>query len=626
MSSLKHFTAITTLAIISSSFAPIQPSAAAFTLQQQTCTTETANVSSTITNAKKIVLSQSGFSSNEKKVAILRVKNASGRLDWQLRDNRNRVARSGKTIIKGFNETSGETVHEIRFNSFSRGGTYQIRVPSCNTNSRKFTITPNKYEPIAFHALKYFYHNRSGEAILATHVQNRQWARPAAFHQNNNATCFDERDNRGTNWPACNYTLDIKGGWFDAGDFGKYVVNGGLATWALQDVYERNPDLWADDAADIPESGNGESDVLDEARQELEFLISMQVPQGQRVPVLRNGRVQVIDGEGLAHHKTHGKNWPGFPMKPHDLNEEQFLYPPSTAATLNLAGAAAQGSRLWRGKDNAFANKALTAAVRAFNAATQHPDLFAEDRFNGGGAYQDSFVGDEFTWAAAELYATTKDDAYLPFINITPGPSSPSSAYISWDHFETVAAITVLRAGDVFPSNIQTDARNRLMTAADDLLKRRDAEEYSIPLDTGEYYWGSNSVVAFNGVVLSAAYDLTSDQKYLDGAVDAIDYLLGRNALDVSYVSGMGSRAMSKPHHRFWGKGADSSFPPPPPGALAGGSNKLNPAGPRGSVSDSCEEQRCWEDNANSYSMNEVAINWNASLFWLASFLHDQED
>ncbi len=150
-----------------------------------------------------------------------------------------------------------------------------------------------------------------------------------------------------------------------------------------------------DGTLNIPESGNKVPDLLDEARWELEFLLKMQVPDGEPLAY-------------MAHHKIHDEQWTGLPLLPSDDPQKRELHPPTTAATLNLAATAAQAARLYRPYDKQFADRALAAARKAWAAALAHLDLIADpDDGIGGGAYPDDTVSDEFYWAAAELYLTT---------------------------------------------------------------------------------------------------------------------------------------------------------------------------------------------------------------------------
>ena len=188
----------------------------------------------------------------------------------------------------------------------------------------------------------------------------------------------------------------MTGGWYDAGDHGKYVVNGGITVAQLLSAYERRPEEFKDGDQSIPEAGNGVPDILDEARWELDFMLKMVVPEGQPLA-------------GLVHHKVHDAEWTGLPLMPQLDDKTRELHRPSTAATLNLAAAAAQGARLFRPFDAAYADRLLAAARAAFDAAERLPPLYAPagDGAAGGGPYDDSQIADERVWAAAELYLTT---------------------------------------------------------------------------------------------------------------------------------------------------------------------------------------------------------------------------
>src|SRR5262249_3683697 len=177
---------------------------------------------------------------------------------------------------------------------------------------------------------------------------------------------------------GCTYSLDVSGGWYDAGDQGKYVVNAGISVWTLLNWWERTKALgtsagdFADGKMNIPENKNGVPDLLDEGRRELGVGLRMQVPRGEQLG-------------GRAHHKGHDPNGTQLSLGPHEDPMERFLLPPSTAATLNLAANAAQAARVWRDIDEAFAKRCLEAGERAFKAAKANPEIFAPQGGEGGG-------------------------------------------------------------------------------------------------------------------------------------------------------------------------------------------------------------------------------------------------
>jgi endoglucanase len=145
-----------------------------------------------------------------------------------------------------------------------------------------------------------------------------------------------------------------------------------------------------------------------------------------------------------------------------------------------------------------------------------------------------------------------------------------------------------------------------------------------MPGTPAHYFWGANSNIINNAVVLATAFDLTGDAKYRDGAVQAMDYILGRNALNQSYVTGWGEKASQNQHSRIFGHQADQSLPRPPAGSIAGGANASLDDPYAKDLLAGCKPMFCYVDHIESYATNEVAINWNSALAWIASFLDDQ--
>ncbi len=148
-----------------------------------------------------------------------------------------------------------------------------------------------------------------------------------------------------------------------------------------------------------------------------------------------------------------------------------------------------------------------------------------------------------------------------------------------------------------------------------------DADGFNVPID-GDYPWGSNGLILNNMILLATAHDLTGEVKYLEAVQIGMDYILGRNALNKSFLSGYGEFPMLHPHHRFWANMPDRGFPAPPPGAVSGGPN-FSPTDPDAGAANLSDEapSRRYLDTLESYSTNEITINWNAPLVWVATYL-----
>jgi endoglucanase len=349
-------------------------------------------------------------------------------------------------------------------------------------------------------------------------------------------------------------------------------------------------------------------------------------------------KMQVPDGKpkaGMVHHKIHDKEWTALGMFPDQDAQARFLWPPSTAATLNLAATAAQGARLFAKLDKKFADRSLKAAEKAWAAAVANPAIYAGTAAIGGGPYDDKDVSDEFYWAAAELYATTQKDAYKAFLeksphfkkvqSVDPGDQTPTP--MTWGAVGALGTITLATVPNGLPPKDIDDAKAAIKAAADSFAAIINGQGYRVPFKPGKggFPWGSNSFVLNNAIVMALAADLTGDAKYVNAVAEGMNYILGRNPLDQSYITGYGERPLENPHHRFWAHQANAKFPSPPPGVVSGGPNSgLQDPYVKAAGLPGCAPQKCFIDNIEAWSANEMAINWNAPLAWVAAFLDEK--
>ncbi|NJP32537.1 glycoside hydrolase family 9 protein [Micromonospora thermarum] len=568
----------------------------------------------------RVRVNQVGYLPGGPKHATL-VTDATDPLPWRLRDASGDVVAGGDTAPRGIDQASGQNVHTIDFSAYGTPAAGLTLVADGET-SHPFDVSGGLYYRLRSDAVQFFYAQRSGIAIDGD-LLGAEYARPAGHV----GVAPNQGDTEVPCQPGvCDYTLDVRGGWYDAGDHGKYVVNGGIATYQLLSTFERTKTAatadggaaLGDNTLRLPERGNGVPDILDEARWELEFLLRMQVPAGKPLA-------------GMAHHKIHDRQWTGLPLQPQDDPQPRELHPPSTAATLNLAAVAAQCARLFAPYDAAFAGRCLTAAKTAYAAAKANPDRYASPTDStGGGAYDDTTVTDEFYWAAAELYLTTGASTYLA--DVTASPHHTGDVFdargFGWQGVAALGRLDLATVPSGLPAAERSRIRASVTAAADAHLAEIGRQPYGLPLpgDAGSYFWGGNSNVINNAVVLATAFDLTGDATYRDGAVQAMDYILGRNALNISYVTGWGEHAAENQHSRIFAHQLDPNLPKPPVGSLAGGPNAALQDPFAAQLLAGCKPMFCYVDDINSYATNEVAINWNSALTWIASFLADQGD
>jgi endoglucanase len=578
-----------------------------------------------------VTVNQTGYLPALPKLAT--VKSAStAPLKWELHKKGGGVVASGDSKPIGKDAASGEDVHVVDFSSVTTPGKdYTLKVG--NDVSHPFDIAPDIYKKLKYDALAIFYHQRSGVPIAMPYAGGKQWTRPAGHV---NVKAFDPvKDSPNTGDKAvpclkdsgCDYKLDVTGGWYDAGDHGKYVVNGGISAWTLMNQYERAAQRktagdFGDGKMNIPEKKNKVPDILDEARFEMEFMLKMQVPDGK-------------PKAGMVHHKIHDKEWTALGTRPDQDKIDRFLWPPSTAATLNLSATAAQCARIFAKLDKKFSARCLAAAEKAWAAAVANPAVYPGTSAVGGGPYDDTNVSDEFYWAAAELYATTKKDVYKAFIEKSPhwkkvpavdgGEELPTP--MTWGSVSALGTITLALVPNGLPAKDVDDCKAAIKAAADSYVALVDQQGYRLPFKPGKkgYPWGSNSFVLNNALVMALAGDFTGDAKYTNAVAEGMNYILGRNPLDKSYVTGYGERPLENPHHRFWAHQANSKFPSAPPGVVSGGPNSglqdpyVQAAGLAG-----CAPEKCFIDNIEAWSANEMAINWNAPLAWVAAYLDEK--
>ena len=581
----------------------------------------------------EILTNQIGYFSDRAKKATL-LSDDDDPVEFTVTDGSDNLY-TGTSTVFGYDEDSDDYVHVLDFSDLKDvDGSVYITAEN-GAESREFHISDDinsTYSSMLHDALNYFYQNRSGINIEEQYITSGDKSALArsAGHTTDNAEIEQVWGYNGSSG-----TVDVTGGWYDAGDHGKYVVNGGFSLWMMQNQYETAlkygyADAYADGTMSIPENNNGNPDLLDEARWEMEWMFKMIVDSGEY--------------EGMAYHKAHDEKWTALGIAPADDEMKRIVKPPTTAATLNLAACAAQAYRLWKDIDPDFAEQCLEAAENAYKAAKKHPDMLAPlDESIGGGAYGDTDVDDEFYWAACELFLATGDDSYyedaedsdfflkLP-VSLGGGESVDTVGSFDWGNTAALGTFSFALNEDSINSKDYKKAIDNILSAADHYIELEENQGYGLPYgqstlsyndkDKG-YLWGSNSFVLDNSVVMAYAYLLSGDDSYMDGVLGGVDYILGRNAMDYSYVTGYGTHAIEFPHHRYWANQIDAGFPKAPNGVLSGGPNSgMQDPWVQGSGWKKGEiaPQKCYLDHIEAWSVNECTINWNASLAWVIGF------
>ena len=245
-----------------------------------------------------------------------------------------------------------------------------------------------------------------------------------------------------------------------------------------------------------------------------------------------------------------------------------------------------------------------------------HPNVpFANPPGIGTGGYDDKHCDDAILWASAELWRTTGDAQYERAFLAGAQALPPETAVKdpSWANVAPMAYWTYLLAERKGSDPLKERVIKQTAHIAGILMTRRSASGYGNTLATTDYIWGSNSVAANQSLLLLMANRFQPDPRAVEAALGNLHYLLGRNCFGVSWVTQVGTNPFQHPHHR---PSSSDGIATPWPGLLSGGPN-ARPGEPAGKTLPERPPMRMWMDDEKAYSLNEVAINWNAPLVFL---------
>jgi endoglucanase len=512
-------------------------------------------------------------------------------------------ARTGKSVLDARLgapaswDASGETVQVADFSALKTPGRYRIRVAGL-PDSPPFEIRAGIYRALNIAALRAYYHNRAGTALLPQHAG--VYARAAGHPDTEvlvHASAASAARPEGT-------VIAAPKGWYDAGDYNKYIVNSGISTYTLLAAWEHFPQYFKGQDSKLPESGNGLPDILNEALWNLDWMLAMQDPH-----------------DGGVYHKLTDKGFDGMVM-PDQAHAPRYVVQKSTAAALDFAAVMAVASRVmapFERQRPGLRARMLRAAEAAWQWAQAHPgQLYRQPADILTGDYGDASLADEFAWAAAELYITTGKDSYYQAMR----PRQLPAGVPSWGNVGGLAWISLAHhLPRLTPIADKALVRQRITSLADQLRTTWSHSPYRVPLQKTDMVWGSNAVLLNQAMVLLQAYRLGRQRQpgYLRAAQSALDYVLGRNATGYSFVTGFGAHPAMHPHHR---PSEADGIADPVPGWLVGGPN------PGQQDLDGCKTYPSplpalsYLDHVCSYASNEVAINWNAPLVYVSAAIN----
>lgn len=404
-------------------------------------------------------------------------------------------------------------------------------------------------------------------------------------------------------------------GWYDAGDYNKYIVNSGFTLGLILQSYQLHQDRFNSLNLQIPESDNKIPDILDEMMYNLEWMLTMQDPT-----------------DGGVYHKLTTPNFEGFVM-PEDCKQQRYVVQKTTTAALDFAATMALAARIYQKfpEFQSFCQQAREAAERAYAWAVKHPTVYYDQDGNNKkfspaiqtGGYGDNHTEDEFFWAATELYLTTSETSYLEQAKqfIPDEFSIPSWGNVAglgifqWVNQELLGTPD---AGKLPMKEIKESLKKK---CDEDIQELATSSFHSIFGNSAQdFHWGSNSESCLGrGIAQMYEYALTKDSKYRQAALSTLDYFFGRNATGYCYLTGFGTQRVMNIHHRI---SAADNIKEPVPGLMAGGANKGQEDAKFVPAYASNIPDESYQDNVGSYASNEIAINWNAYLVSLLGWIN----
>lgn len=557
---------------------------------------------STVTHAQQlddhIRMNQSGFYPSAPKIAVI-VNDSTSENFYVISINKKDTVYAGKSGAVLHSNNSSLSTRIADLTALNKPGSYVV--VAGNKTSYPFSIEKNVLHDVAVSSFKSYYYQRMSMPLEEKYAG--KWAR-AEGHPD---TVVYVHSSAASQQRPEETIISSPGGWYDAGDYNKYIVNSGITVATLLSAYEDFGKYFDALKTNIPESNDKIPDILNEALYNIRWMLTMQDPD-----------------DGGVYHKCTNAGFDGMIM-PDKATAKRYVVAKSTAATLDLAAVCAQASRIFSSYTKqlpGLADSCLNTALKAWQWAEENPAVYyRQNEMNKQfqpavttGAYGDNNVTDEWFWAACELYATTKDEKFYGQIRdkINDDLTLPT-----WNNVKTPGCYTLVRSEQKLPAhkNDISVIKTKMIAFADAYVSNISTSAFATVMggDKKDFNWGSNSNAANQSIALINAYLITKDKKYLDAALTNLDYMLGRNATGYCFLTGSGSKSPIHPHHR---PSIADGIEEPVPGLLSGGPNPGRQDGCKYAFT---QPETAFTDDDCSYASNEIAINWNAPFVYAAN-------
>ncbi|MGN1340113.1 MAG: glycoside hydrolase family 9 protein [Oscillospiraceae bacterium] len=537
--------------------------------------------------AHRIYVNQAGFLPGDEKYAVIAFPSSY----FSVVDSRGNICFSGVPLPYGEDKDSGDNICRADFTGLKTPGRYRV---VCGKDcSQSFTIGEDVYQPCLDALLKAFYYQRCGCAL------DREYAGMWAH-----ADCHTET---AVLWENPEIRVNVTGGWHDAGDYGRYTTAAAVTLGHLFYAWKMFPEVFLAQDIDIPGKPSDMLDILIECRYELEWLLKMQ------------------RYDGAVWHKVTTMKHAPFIMPEQDSGQ-LFVFPVSSSATADFAAVTALASTIYRRYDAKFADWLVKCSEAAYGWLDKNPGFvgFSNPEGCDTGVYGENSDADNRFWAAAELYCATGGERfYFRMLELMGGDFSKTAmGTTSVGGFGALALLLRGRGNAAVLNTLQ----KLFIRQADELAKNCDSNGWGTSLTTEQYFWGSNMRLLTNGMVfLIADYleknSVNGEPRYRKYAAMQLNCLLGTNATGYSFVTGIGDFCVNYPHHRpAFADGVEECIP----GLVSGGPNtRKEDSTAKKLLPEGTPPMKCFSDNTECYSLNEVAIYWNSPAVFLVAGLLD---
>ena len=508
---------------------------------------------------------------------------------------------------------SGDKVWWFNFSSLTTAGDYYVFDPTNNVGSYKFRIADDVYLDVLKAATKALFYQRCGTAISA--ANGGTWNHTACHvGANQDLACrlVTDQSNAAT-------AKDLSGGWHDAGDYNKYVNFTYNTLHNLLFAYQENPSVFTDDL-NIPESGNGVADLLDEIKWELDWLLKMQQTDGSVL-----SKLGVVDF---------------YSASPPSADAATHYYgAASTSSTLTVASIFAHAYLVFKDIPTyaAYATTLKTKAELAWTWAAANPSVtYANTGFSSATPEVSSYdIDARKTCAAALLFAATGTASYKTYFEANYTAIHP----YAWTYFyafeqtygDILLFYTALSGATAsVKTNILTAFNGSTNGQVDFFLSYTNkTDAYRAYLKDGDYVWGSNLVKSQSGLMYEnmIKYNQTPANKnsYRTYALDYLHFLHGTNPLSklmLSNVNNLGAdNSVAKFYHSWTGNGSALENNPIPGLVMGGFNNSYD--GTNGYFSGQPVQKKYLDFNdgypQNSWEITEPGIYYQAGYIRLVS-------